>query len=292
LEGLVLKGIGGFYTAMDEAGNTYTLRAQAKIRRQHLTPMVGDRVEFMPGNGEEDGWLSEIKPRKNQLIRPPVANIDLIAVVVSAGYPAGDYAMIDKMLLCAKKNGIPAALVVNKCDEDGARADQILREYRRAALVALEKASARTGEGIDKLRALVGGKTYAFGGQSGVGKSSILNRMYGFGLKTGSLSEKLDRGKHTTRHVELLPVPGGMALDTPGFSLLELETMPPEAVAALVAEFEPYAGACYFSPCEHDTEPNCAVKAALARGEIDAGRYERYVQIVAQMRKKWRERYG
>lgn len=293
LEGLILRGVGGFYTVMNADGRLYTLRAQAKLRRMKQTPLVGDRVDFIPGKGDEDGWLNEIKPRKNQLSRPPVANIELIAIAVSAAFPKGDLGMVDKMLLSAALMDIPAALIVNKCDEDGERAEQILNEYRGARLVARLKLSAETGEGIDEMRALVQDKTFALGGQSGVGKSSILNRLYGFDLKTGGLSEKIDRGKHTTRHAELIPVPGGgMALDTPGFSLLDLPAMPPSGISPLMGEFFSFHGACFFFPCGHVTEPDCAVKGAVERGEIDRGRYERYVEIVTEMQKKWRERYG
>lgn len=292
MEGLVLKGIGGFYTVQDEEKNQYTLRAQAKIRRQKLKPNVGDRVTFTPGKGEEEGWLEAILPRKNELIRPPVSNIDLIVLVVAAASPDPDLLLIDRMLISAKMRGIPAMLAVNKVDLNGEKADQIARQYKNAGLLDIRVACAESGEGIESLREALRGKIHAFGGQSGVGKSTLINAMYSFNLETGGLSEKIERGRHTTRHTELIPVSnGGMVLDTPGFSLLELDLMDPMELQNWMREFELYRGQCYFSPCAHLTEPNCAVRGAVEKGEIDADRYARYALHYEDMKMRWRERY-
>ena len=292
MEGIILSGIGGFYTVRDDCGACHTLRAQAKLRRQRLTPLVGDRVTFQPGERGQNGWLDAILPRRNQLVRPPVANIDVIGVVVAAGTPAPDLLLADRMLMSARKSGMEAALIVNKCDEDGALADDIARQYEKSG-AAVFKTCAVTGEGVDALRAALRGRVHALGGQSGVGKSSLLNRLYGFSRETGSLSEKIERGKNTTRHCELIPLPdGGMALDTPGFSLLELALCDPFELRHLVPEFEPFEGECRFAPCAHVSEPGCAVRAAVDRGEIPRERWERYCELFEDMRIRWRERYG
>lgn len=292
MQGIILSGIGGFYTVIDGEGRRYTLRAQAKLRRQHLTPLAGDRVTFELGEGEAHGWLVSIEARANRLVRPPVANIDVIGIVVAAASPEPDLMLVDRMLMYARKNGIEAVLIVNKCDEDSGRAEEIGRQYA-AANVRVFTVSARTGEGIETLRAALCGRIHALGGQSGVGKSSLLNRLYGFERETGVLSEKIERGKNTTRHCELIPLPeGGMALDTPGFSLLELELCDPSELRFLVPEFEPYEGQCRFAPCMHVTEPGCAVRAAVEAQTVPQERWERYTLLFEDMKTRWRDRYA
>jgi len=292
LEGIILSGIGGFYTVREESGRCHTLRAQAKLRRQRITPLVGDRVSFQPGAGGQNGWLDAIQPRRNQLVRPPVANIDVIGVVVAAGTPAPDLLLVDRMLMQARRSGIETALIVNKRDEDGDMAEAIARQYEKSGAAAF-LTCATTGEGVAALRAFLAGKVHALGGQSGVGKSSLINRLYGFSRETGRLSEKIDRGRNTTRHCELIPLPdGGMVLDTPGFSLLELELCDPFELRLLVKEFEPFEGMCRFAPCAHVSEPGCAARAAVERGEVSRERWERYCALFDDMKIRWRERYG
>lgn len=292
MEGIILSGIGGFYTVREDSGACHTLRAQAKLRRQRLTPLVGDRVVFQPGENEQNGWLEAILPRRNQLLRPPVANIDLIGVVVAAGTPAPDLLLADRMLMYARRAGIMAVLIVNKCDQDGGAADDIARQYAGSGAPVF-RTCATTGEGVEPLKEALRGKVHALGGQSGVGKSSLLNRLYGFERETGSLSEKIERGKNTTRRCELIPLPdGGMALDTPGFSLLDLELCDPFELRFLVKEFESCEGGCRFAPCAHVSEPDCAVRAAVDRGEIPRERWERYCGLFEDMKIRWRDRYG
>ncbi len=289
---MILSGIGGFYTVRDGAGQCHTLRAQAKLRRQRLTPLVGDRVTFQPGEDGQNGWLESILPRRNQLLRPPVANIDLIGIVVAAGSPAPDLLLVDRMLMIAKKSGSDALLIVNKMDEDGGMAEDIARQYRLSG-AAVFRTCATTGEGVEALRAALAGRVHALGGQSGVGKSSLINRLYGFDRETGQLSEKIERGRNTTRHCELIPLPeGGMVLDTPGFSLLELELCDPIGLRLLVPEFEPCEGRCRFQPCAHVSEPGCAVRAAVEEGGIPRERWTRYCELFDDMKIRWRERYG
>ena len=291
MQGTILRGIGGFYTVLDDAGEEYTLRAQRKLRREHMKPKVGDRVEMTPGTGEEDGWLQAILPRRNELDRPPVANIDRIVIVAAAAAPEADLSLVDRMILTARRRGIAPMLVVSKCELDPARAGEIAHQYRGAQVDAMY-VSARTGENVDALRDALKGSVHALAGQSGAGKSSLINALYRLELETGDLSEKIERGKNTTRRSELIPLPGGgMVLDTPGFSLLEPELFDPVELQDSYPEFEPYAGQCYFQPCYHATEPKCRVLAAVADGEIDERRHGRYVELLNEMKIKWRERY-
>ena len=290
MQGTILQGIGGFYTAMDDAGERYTLRAQRKLRRDRK-PKVGDRVELIPGTGEEDGWIQAILPRRNELDRPPVANIDRIVIVAAAGAPAADLPLVDRMLVAARRRGIAPVLAVTKCELDPDMAREIVRQYRGADVSAIA-VSAHTGENVETLRAMLRGSVHALAGQSGAGKSSLINALYGMELETGGLSEKIERGKNTTRRSELIPLEGGgMVLDTPGFSLLETQPFDPVELKESYPEFEHLEGGCYFQPCYHASEPRCAVRDAVAAGEIDDRRHGRYVELLEEMKIKWRERY-
>ncbi len=289
--GTILQGIGGFYTALDDEGREYTLRAQGKLRRERLKPKVGDRVEMLPGEGEEHGWICRILPRRNALVRPPVANIDVIVIVVAAATPDADLMMADRLMLNARRAGIAVQLVINKRDLAPENANDIARQYRGAEVSPLQVCAA-TGEGLDALRARLRGRVHALAGQSGAGKSTMINALYGLDLETGDLSRKIERGKNTTRSCRLIPVEGGgMVLDTPGFSLLESELFDPVELKESWPEFAPFEGRCYFQPCYHATEPRCAVLAAVAAGEIDGQRHGRYVALLDEMKMRWRDRY-
>ena len=289
--GTILKGIGSFYYVMDDAGGICQVRAQRKLRRERMKPKIGDRVEITPGEGEEDGWIHGILPRRSELTRPPVANIDVVVIVAAAAAPLPDLMMVDRLMINARRSHIDVQLVVTKCDLDEGLAGDILRQYRGAHCDPL-KVSSVTGEGIDDLRERLKHRVHALARQSGAGKSTLINALYGLSLETGDLSRKIDRGKNTTRSCELIPVHGGgMVLDTPGFSLLETEVFDPVELKDSCPEFLPYEGRCYFQPCYHASEPKCAVRDAVAEGEIDEKRHGRYVEILGEMRQKWRERY-
>ena len=291
MQGIILRGIGGFYYALDEAGCEHTLRAQGKIRRERLKPKVGDWVEISPGEGEEHGWIHRILPRRNELVRPPVANIDVIVIVVAAATPDPDLMLVDRLMLNARRSHIEVRMAINKCDLTSQSAMEIARQYR-AAKVEPILSSARTGVGIDALRTCLKGKVHALAGQSGAGKSTLINRLYGLTLEAGDLSRKIERGKNTTRHCELIPVPeGGMVLDTPGFSLLETDIFDPLEIKESYPELVDYEGQCYFQPCYHTAEPRCAVRDAVASGRIDGERYARYVALSDEMKLRWRDRY-
>ena len=280
MEGSILRGIGSFYTVLcDQDGREYTLRAQKKLRHQKLTPMVGDRVRFTPGQGEEDGWLEEILPRRSMLVRPSVANVDMLMLVV-ASVPAPDLLLCDKLILRATQGSMTPAICVNKIDLGDGLAQQIEAEYAGTQLRVFS-VSAHTGEGVGALREAMRGRVTCLAGQSAVGKSSLLNALFGLSLETGGLSRKTERGRHTTRRAEMMALDGMFVLDTPGFSLLELEdAIEPEAFAQLYPEYNALAGACRFQPCLHDREPGCALHAAVDRGELSAARWARYRELL------------
>lgn len=291
MTGSILRGIGSFYTVLaDEDAQEYTLRAQKKLRHQKLTPMVGDRVRFTPGEGDDDGWIEEILPRKSELIRPSVANADMLMLVV-ASVPQPDMLLVDKLILRAERGGMTPAICVNKVDLGEELAQRIAAEYAGTELRVFS-VSARTGEGIGALREALRGKVTCLAGQSAVGKSSLLNALFGLNLETGGLSRKTERGRHTTRHAEMMSLDGSFVLDTPGFSLLELETdMEPQEFAGLYPEYNALAADCRFQPCLHDREPGCAVRAAVESGALGAARWVRYRQLLGEVRENWKGRY-
>ncbi len=289
-EGVIVKGVGGLYYARDPEGQVHVLRAKGKFRKQRITPMVGDRVRFTPGTGDEHGWVDEILPRESELIRPPVANIRHI-VLVLAPEPAPDFLLIDTLIVMAVKQGIQPAMVVNKCDLEDQLFDTVQRDYAQLNIPML-KVSAQTGEGIEDLQSLLRGGICCFAGQSGVGKSTLLSAATGLELQTGEISKKISRGKHTTRHAELMFSGDFCVLDTPGFSLLELwEGLEPIQLKDFYPEFFPYEGECRFSPCYHLSEPGCAVLEAMRSGELSSARVERYHQLLKKVQEAWRNRY-
>lgn len=289
-EGVIVKGVGGLYYARGEDGGTHVIRARGIFRRRHITPMVGDRVRFTPGQGEEHGWVEEILPRESQLVRPPVANVRYL-VIVLAPAPAPDYLLIDTLIAMALRQGIRPALVVNKCDLDGGTYEAVRSDYAGlgAPLLAV---SALSGQGMDGLRSLLASGVCCLAGQSGVGKSTLLCAATGLRLQTGEISQKIHRGRHTTRHAELLFSGEYRVLDTPGFSLLELwEGLEPIRLKEYYPEFAPYEGQCRFSPCYHLSEPGCAVLKAARAGEISQARLERYHLLLKKAQEAWRNRY-
>ena len=220
-QGTLIRGYGGFYTVRDAEGQEFTLRCKKKFRRLGLSPLVGDEVLFTPGEGEEHGWLEEILPRSSQCLRPPVANVSLRLIVV-APVPEPDLLLVDRMMVRARAQGMDMLLVVNKCDLDEGLAQELSAQYA-GAQVPVYAVSAESGQGLTTLRERMGGRLCCLTGQSGVGKSTLLNALLGLSLETGEISRKIQRGKNTTRHAELLIKDGLRVLDTAGFSLLELD---------------------------------------------------------------------
>ena len=289
-EGIILKGIGGFYY-VDTAEGLIECKARGRFRKTVGKPIIGDRVmlEIQPEDGT--GYLTDIHPRKNSLVRPAVANLDLLAVVASAAPPVTDPFLIDKVTAIAVHKGIGALVVINKTDEDPG--DDLFRIYEKSGIETL-RVSALTGEGIERLKDRIRGRVAAFAGNSGVGKSSVLNRLdSGFGAEVGAISDRIGRGRHTTRHVELHPVEGGGYIaDTPGFSSFEtgqMDLVLAEDLQYAFPEFVPYLGQCRFTGCAHVKEKGCAVCAAVQAGEIAESRHESYVKLYEGVKdlKEW-----
>lgn len=291
--GIILKSLSGFYY-VDCGGKTVTCRARGKLRHQHVTPLVGDQVSITrmdDGTGALDGIL----PRKNEFQRPAVANIDQLVIIASGVIPVTDPFLIDRVAAIADgKEGCESLIVINKCDLDSA--DGLYDTYVKAGFPTL-RVSAETGEGLEQLAAAIVGKVSAFTGNSGVGKSSILNALEPeFQLQVGEVSDKLGRGRHTTRHVELYRLnSGAIVADTPGFSSFDTERMElvrKEDLERSFREFRPFLGQCRFVGCSHVKEKGCAVLEALAEGKIMPSRHESYVRLYEQAKeiKEWEHR--
>ena len=289
-EAVIIKGVGGFYYARTQHGEVWVLRAKGIFRRQHITPVVGDRIHFIPSEDSSQGWIEEILPRQNTLIRPPVANIGHL-IFVLAPEPLPDMILLDTMLVMAQEQGIPVVIVLNKIDLDPSLADTIRAQYAKAGAPILA-VSAKTGQGLHQLAKVLLDGICCFAGQSGVGKSTLLSAITGLTLQAGEISRKIARGKNTTRHAELLVKDGFQVLDTAGFSLLSLwENMEPVALQDYYPEFAPYRDQCRFQPCYHLSEPDCAVLGAMEAGELSRERVARYHQLLAKAKEAWRNRY-
>lgn len=290
LQGLICKGVGGFYYVHTGQG-VYASKARGLFRKKNQAPLPGDRVTItVTHEGDREAFIESMEPRRNTLIRPPVANIERMFVVVAAASPAPSTLMIDKTIAICEKKQIDPVLVLNKVDLDPA--EELAAIYTKAGFAVL-RTSAETGAGIEELKPYIEGKLCAFAGHSGVGKSSILNRLMPEPVaEVGGLSERLERGKHTTRHVELFSCAGGLIADTPGFGDISLERFEPvykDEVFDCFREFEPYFGQCRFSGCQHDKEPDCAVKAAVEAGDIARSRHESYLAMLHDVQdiKEW-----
>ena len=289
-QGTLIRGFGGFYVVADAAGEEFTLRCKKKFRRMKLSPLVGDEVLFTPGSGEEHGWLEEILPRTSECLRPPVANVALLLIVV-APVPEPDLLLVDRMMVRARAQQMDMVLVINKCDLDESLAEELRAQYAGAE-VPVCPVSAKSGKGLKELKAMMGSRLCCLTGQSGVGKSTLLNALFGLELETGEISRKIQRGKNTTRHAELLMQDGMRVLDTAGFSLLELDgQMEPVTLKDYYPEFQDHEGECRFEPCFHDREPGCSVTAAMNEGSIHPQRVERYRTLLAEVKQTWRDRY-
>ena len=284
--GMIRKALSGFYYVDDGSGELVSCRARGKFRHKKITPLVGDRVKFTRLS-DGSGALDEILPRKNQFQRPAVANIDQLVIIVSGAIPVTEPFLIDRVTAIAdSKEHYDCLICINKCDlEPG---DELYKIYTAAGFPTI-RVSATTGEGIDTLRVAISEKVSAFTGNSGVGKSSILNALSpSFHLQVGEVSEKLGRGRHTTRHVELYRLEtDAVVADTPGFSSFDTERMEllrKEELELAFREFRPYLGACQFVGCSHVKEKGCAILAALREGKIMPSRHASYIRLWEQVK--------
>ena len=276
--GRILRSISGFYDVQTPDG-LVTCRARGNLRRGPNFPLTGDMVEISVERGK--GMVEKILPRRNQFVRPAVANIDALVVFAANVNPVTEPFLIDRVAAIAGDQEVEVILCVNKCDLDPAI--DLIRIYTHAGFKVI-RASAETGEGVEELRALIENKLVAFTGNSGVGKSSILNRLCPeLALPVGEVSEKLGRGRHTTRHVELYDLgEGTYVADTPGFSSFDtdqMEVMLKENLQYAFPDFGEYIGSCQFHDCTHRKEPGCAVTAALAAGDIEPTRSDSYLRL-------------
>jgi len=287
--GLIIKALSGFYYVKPDDG-VVACRARGKFRLDGVSPLVGDYVVF-DSTEEGKGFVRSIEPRKNLFIRPAVANVDYLVLMCANVNPVTDPFLVDRVAVIAEHAGCGCIICVNKCDLDPG--DDLFEIFSSTGYPVI-RTSAVTGEGVEELRSLIKGKTVAFAGNSGVGKSSLLNTIApGYNVSVGEVSEALGRGRHTTRHVELFDAgEGTMIADTPGFASFDLTQMKPIKKQELqhdFPEFRPFIGSCRFLDCAHLKEPGCAVLDALERGEINPSRhksYQRLYEISAQY-KEW-----
>ncbi|QAT51252.1 ribosome small subunit-dependent GTPase A [Caproiciproducens sp. NJN-50] len=292
MQGLILQGIGGFYS-VEAAGRIYECRARGIFRKNGVTPLAGD-LAAISAEPDGTGTVNEILPRRNFLLRPPVANLDQLVVVVSACEPSPNLLNTDRAIAAALDKGIEPALVFSKTD---LMPVESLEEIYSNTGIRRFSVSCQTGEGLQDVLRILAGKTTAFTGNSGVGKSTLLNSLFqGLNLQTGEISRKLGRGRHTTRKVQLLKLDGGgYVADTPGFSSITLEKSDRIAKGNLplcFPEFAPYLKQCRFSSCSHTREKGCAVLQAVEDGKISKSRHESYTAMYREMDgiKEWNKK--
>ncbi len=294
MQGRIIKGIAGFYYVDTVESGVYECRARGIFRKEGKKPLVGDYVRISVLDTEErEGSLDEILPRKNELMRPAVANIDQALIFFAMSHPKPNYLLLDRFLLSVAREGIPAILCFNKSDLAAEEEIGIVRDIYRGCGASLHFVSVRTGEGINGLREELKGRVTALGGPSGAGKSSFTNALQsGIRMETGEISKKLARGKNTTRHSELIPVEDNTyILDTPGFTALDTAPLAKEELDGYYPELTPYRKECYFSPCSHVHEPGCRVREAVEEGMIHTLRYEGYCRIYEELQEAEKRQY-
>ncbi len=288
-EGVIVKALSGFYTV--RAGEDLIIcKARGKFRLDGTSPLVGDRV-LCSRDEKGSGRIERVLERRNWFVRPAVANVDALVFVAANTNPVTDPFLIDRVSVIARDAGCELIVCVNKTDLNAG--ESLLETYRQAGFPVVGT-SAETGEGVETLRTLLRGKICAFTGNSGVGKSSLLNALDpALGLRTDAVSEKLGRGRHTTRHVELFSLgEDSYVVDTPGFASFEIESMkiiPKEELAEDFIDFAPYLGRCRFPDCSHRREPECAVRAAAEEGKLAMSRYRSYLRLyeLSAQHKDW-----
>ncbi|MDD7380283.1 MAG: ribosome small subunit-dependent GTPase A [Succiniclasticum sp.] len=285
-EGRVLRSYSGYYY-VDCQGSLLTCKVKGHMKQQRFSLCTGDLVcvEEVPTSAGQEGMITDVLPRKNYMLRPTVANLDLMVLTHSVVQPDFSCLIVDKLLVLAEKAGIPVILVLTKTDlAEPQQIKEIQAVYTQLGYEVFP-VSAKTGQGIEDLHRRIEGKITVFGGPSGVGKSTTLNAIQpGILRVTGEISEKIRRGRHTTRFTELVPFNGGYLADTPGFGNVLLEALRPEELADCYPEFRTFAAFCRFHPCSHTHEPDCSVKEAVTKKSIAPSRYESYTAILQELK--------
>lgn len=287
--GKIIKGYASFYYVKID-GELLECKLRGKLRLSQTQILVGDEVTVEVKGGK--GTIKDILPRTSELVRPAIANVDLALIVFSFAQPDPVFELLDRILLAVEYAGIKPLVVFTKADLAEDAVLNRLQTYRDAGYEVIIT-SVKQGLGISEILEHLDNKTSVIAGPSGAGKSTLLNALQpGLTLKTGEVSSKIGRGKHTTRHVELIPfLNNGYVADTPGFSVIYLPDMKPVELAKYFQEFQPYFGNCRFAGCLHQTEPQCAVRDAVDNGLVDQGRYERYLHFLQQLMEKERTYY-
>ena len=294
MQGKIIKGISGFYYVDTGADGLYTCRAKGVFRNEKITPRVGDNVVIeITSEEKKEGNVIDILERSNSLIRPAAANVDQALVVFAAAKPDPNFNLLDRFLVMMQKQGIHTVVCFNKTDIVGDADIERLKTAYELCGHELLFISVRDEVGIDAIRHVLKGKTTVLAGPSGVGKSSLMNLLApGANMVTGELSKKIDRGKQTTRHTELIRIAEGTYLcDTPGFTSLYVTDIEKDELRDYFVEFNAYRDSCRFDTCRHIKEPGCAVKAALEAGSISRIRYENYCMMFEELEKQERRKY-
>ena len=287
MQGKIVKGISGFYYVHVVGTGIYECKAKGVFRNRKVKPLVGDNVEIVVLDEEKHlGNVEEILPRKNELIRPAVSNINMALVIFAAAKPDPNFNLLDRFLCMMEYQKVPVTICFNKCDLVSEEEKENLQKIYAPAGYDILFTSVKTGENIDNLKALLADKTTTVAGPSGVGKSSLINELQtDVRMQTGAISDKIGRGKHTTRHSEIISIgQDTYIMDTPGFSSMDLPGFEKEDLWTCYPEFVPYEPECRFIGCSHIGEPDCGVKNALAEGKISRVRYDNYVILYEEMK--------
>ncbi len=287
MQGKIVKGISGFYYVHVVGTGIYECKAKGVFRNRKVKPLVGDNVEIVVLDEEKRlGNVEKILSRKNELIRPAVSNIDMALVIFAAAKPDPNFNLLDRFLCMMEYQKVPVTICFNKCDLVSGEEKEKLQQIYAPAGYDILFTSVKTGENIDNLKALLADKTTTVAGPSGVGKSSLINELQtGVRMQTGAISDKIGRGKHTTRHSEIISIgQDTYIMDTPGFSSMDLPGFEKEDLWTCYPEFVPYEPECRFIGCSHIGEPDCGVKNALAEGKISQVRYDNYVMLYEEMK--------
>ncbi len=291
MQGKIIKGIAGFYYVYVEGHGTYECKAKGIFRKDHVKPLVGDDVVMdVLDEGERLGNISEILPRRSALIRPAVANVDQAMIIFAIVKPNPNFNLLDRFLIRMERQNLPTIICFNKQDIASAQEKEALRQSYETCGYHVLFISALENEGLEQVKELLSGKTTTVAGPSGVGKSSLINRLAPkANMETGEISTKIERGKHTTRHSEIIALgEETYIMDTPGFTSLDISEITKEELGQYYPEFMQYEPYCKFSGCAHISEPSCGVKEAVAEGKISTVRYENYKVLYQELKDKRR----